>query len=174
MAEPEPKPPKPASASRSTLIRWMGIEDANSAGNVHGGAVMKLCDEAAAIAAIRHCGQKVVTAAMDRMTFIEPVHLGELLDLSASVNAVWKSSMEIGVRVEAENARTGERRHTSTAYLTMVALDENNRPTAVAPLLVESENEQRRHREAETRRRNRLAERDEILGSRGEDARSSG
>jgi uncharacterized protein (TIGR00369 family) len=163
MAELEPKA---AAASRSTLIRWMGIEDANSAGNVHGGAVMKLCDEAAAIAAIRHCGSKVVTAAMDRMTFLEPVRLGELLDLSASVNAVWNTSMEIGVRVEAENARTGARRHTSTAYLTMVALDDDNRPTRVPALLVETENEQRRHREAETRRRNRLAERDEIIASR--------
>lgn len=167
-----PPEPKPAAASRSTLIRWMGIEDANSAGNVHGGAVMKLCDEAAAIAAIRHCGQKVVTAAMDRMTFIEPVHLGELLTLSASVNAAWKTSMEIGVRVEAENARTGARRHTSTAYLTMVAIGDDGKPAAVRPLVVDSENEHRRNREAETRRRNRLAERDEILGSRGEEARS--
>jgi acyl-CoA hydrolase len=161
--------PKAAAASRSTLIRWMGIEDANSAGNVHGGAVMKLCDEAAAIAAIRHSGNKVVTAGMDRMTFNEPVHLGELLALSASVNAVWRTSMEIGVRVEAENARTGERRHTSTAYLTMVALDDDGRPTPVPPIVVSSENEQRRNREAETRRRNRLAERDEIIASRGEE-----
>ncbi|CAN5428446.1 hypothetical protein BH10ACT11_BH10ACT11_05260 [soil metagenome] len=165
--------PKPAAASSSTLIRWMGIEDANSAGNVHGGAVMKLCDEAAAIAAIRHCGQKVVTAAMDRMTFNEPVHLGELLALSASVNAVWRTSMEIGVRVEAENARTGAKRHTSTAYLTMVAIGDDNEPATVRGLILETETEQRRNREAETRRRNRLAERDEILGSRREDRRSS-
>lgn len=164
--------PKPAAASRSTLIRWMGIEDANSAGNVHGGAVMKLCDEAAAIAAIRHCGQKVVTAAMDRMTFIEPVHLGELLALSASVNAVWRTSMEIGVRVEAENARTGTKRHTSTAYLTMVALSDDGHPAAVPGLILSSETEHRRNREAETRRRNRLAEREEILGGRGEERRS--
>lgn len=157
---------KPVSASRSTLIRWMGIEDANSLGNVHGGAVMKLCDEAAAIAAIRHSGYRVVTAAMDRMSFIEPVHLGELLCLSASVNAVWHTSMEVGVRVEAETARTGARRHTSTAYVTMVALDDAGKPTAIPPLELTSDGEERRNREAETRRRNRLAERDEILGAR--------
>ena len=150
----------------------MGIEDANSAGFVHGGTVMKLCDEAAAIAAIRHCGRRVVTAGMDRMTFTEPVWVGELLRCSASVNAVWKTSMEVGVRVEAENAVTGEVRHTSTAYLTMVAVDDKGKPTEVAPLVVEGADEERRQREAETRRRNRLAERDEILAGRdGEEQR---
>ena len=86
----------------------MGIQDANSAGFVHGGMVMKTCDEAAAIAAIRHCGLRVVTAGMDRMTFTEPVNVGELLCCRASVNAAWRTSMEVGVRVEAEDPRTGE------------------------------------------------------------------
>ena len=108
--------------SQATLVRWMGITDANSAGFVHGGTVMKLCDEAAGIVAIKHSRLRVVTAAIDRMTFIHPVHVGELLTCKASVNAVWRTSMEVGVRVEAENPRTGETRHTSTAYLTMVAL----------------------------------------------------
>jgi acyl-CoA hydrolase len=161
--------PRPASASRSELIRWMGIEDANLAGLVHGGTVMKLCDEAAAIAAIRHCGLRVVTAGVDRLTFVEPVHVGELLACSASVNAAWRSSMEVGVRVEAENPHSGERRHTSTAYVTMVALDDEGKPTAVPGVVTESEDEKRRQREAEVRRRNRLAERDEILGERKPD-----
>ena len=150
------------------MVKWMGIGDANSAGFVHGGVVMKLCDEAAGIAAIRHCRGRVVTAAMDRMTFILPVNVGELVTCSASVNAAWRTSMEVGVRVEAERPLTGERRHTSTAYLTMVAVDEQGTPTAVPPLTAESEAERRRQREAELRRRNRLAERDQILSERGE------
>jgi acyl-CoA hydrolase len=158
--------PRAASASRSELIRWMGIGDANLAGLVHGGTVMKLCDEAAAIAAIRHCGLRVVTAGVDRLTFVEPVHVGELLACSATVNAAWRTSMEVGVRVEAENPHSGERRHTSTAYVTMVALDEEGKPTAVPGVIAESDDEQRRQREAEVRRRNRLAERQEILGGR--------
>jgi acyl-CoA hydrolase len=148
------------------LVRWMGIEDANAAGFVHGGTVMKLCDEAAGVAAVRHSRCRVVTAGMDRMTFLEPVHLGELVTFSASVNAVWRTSMEVGVRVEAEKPRTGDRRHTNTAYLTMVALDEDGRPTAVAPLLAETADEMRREREAQTRRRNRLAEREELKADR--------
>lgn len=159
--------PRPASASSAVLVRWMSIGDANSAGFVHGGVVMKLCDEAAGIAAIRHCRGRVVTAAMDRMTFILPVNVGELVTCRASVNAAWRTSMEVGVRVEAENPQTGERRHTSTAYLTMVAVDDRGAPTPVPPLSVESETERRRQREAELRRQNRLAERDEILRHRG-------
>jgi acyl-CoA hydrolase len=158
---------KPASASRSAIVRWMGIGDANLAGLVHGGVVMRLCDEAAGVAAVRHCGGRVVTAAMDRMTFVEPVMIGELLTCSASVNAVWHTSMEVGVRVEAENPRTGEKRHTSTAYLTMVALDDEGKPTPVPSLVADSEVEGRRQREAELRRKNRLAERDQILSHRG-------
>jgi acyl-CoA hydrolase len=159
--------PRPASASCSELIRWAGVQDANTAGFVHGGMVMKTCDEAAAIAAIRHCGGRVVTAGMDRMTFSEPVLVGELLTCSATVNAAWRTSMEVGVRVEAEDARTGARRHTSTAYLTMVALDEAGRPAPVPGVIAASEDEQRRQREAELRRANRLAERDQILKDRG-------
>jgi acyl-CoA hydrolase len=161
--------PRPASASRSILIRWMSIHDANSAGFVHGGTVMRMCDEAAGIAAIRHCGMRAVTAGMDRMTFTEPVHVGELLRCCASVNAVWRTSMEVGVRVEAENPVTSEVRHTSTTYLTMVAVDETGEPKPVPPLIVEDETEKRRQREADTRRRNRLAEREEILKAREEE-----
>jgi acyl-CoA hydrolase len=145
----------------------MGVQDANTAGFVHGGMVMKTCDEAAAIAAIRHCGLRVVTAGMDRMTFTEPVQVGELLRCFASVNAAWRTSMEVGVRVEAEDPRTGEVRHTSTAYVTMVGLDDNGRPTPIPGAIASSEDEQRRQREAELRRANRLAERDQILSDRG-------
>jgi acyl-CoA hydrolase len=158
--------PRPAADSRAVLVRWMNITDANAAGMVHGGTVMKLCDEAAGLAAIRHSRCRVVTAGVDRMTFLEPVQIGELLTLKAAVNAVWRTSMEVGVRVEAERPHTGEVRHTSTAYLTMVAVDEAGQPVEVPPLLVEDDAEQRREREAQTRRRNRLAERDEIRHAR--------
>ena len=157
---------KPASESRSQLVRWMGVLDANTAGNVHGGTVMKLCDEAAALAAIKHSRQRVVTAAMDRMAFLYPIRVGDLVTLSATVNAAWRTSMEVGVRVEAENPRTGEIRHTNTAYLTMVALDEEGNPVPVPELVAESETERRRMHEAALRRSHRLAERDEILSHR--------
>jgi acyl-CoA hydrolase len=155
--------PKAAADSESILVRWMGIPDANTAGFVHGGVVMKLGDEAAGLAAVRHCGGRVVTAGMDRMAFVEPVYVGDLVTCRAKVNAVWKSSMEVGVRVEAENPRTGESRHTSTAYLTMVAVDEHGKPLPVPPLAVSGEEEERRQRDAGVRRANRLAERDQIL-----------
>jgi acyl-CoA hydrolase len=148
------------------LVKWMGLTDASAAGSVHGGVVMKLCDEAAGLAAIKHSACRVVTAAMDRMTFLYPVYVGDLLTCSASVNSVWRTSMEVGVRVEAENPRTGERRHTSTAYLTMVALDQEGNPTPAPPLEPETDAERRRQREAEVRRQNRLAERDQIRGER--------
>jgi acyl-CoA hydrolase len=152
------------------LIRWMGLVDANSAGYVHGGTVMKLCDEVAGLAAVKHSRCRVVTAGMDRMTFLEPIHVAELVTFTASVNAAWRTSMEVGVRVTAEQPRDGTIRHTNTAYLTMVALDENGRPTEVPPLVAETPEEQRREREAQTRRRNRLAEREELQRGRGEEA----
>jgi acyl-CoA hydrolase len=144
----------------------MGIQEANSAGFVHGGIVMKMCDEAAGIAAVKHSRCRVVTAAIDRMTFLHPVHIGQLLTCRARVNAAWRTSMEVGVRVEAENPRTGQVRHTSTAYLTMVAIDDDGEPTTVPPLAVESDDEQRRQREAELRRQNRLNEREQIRAAR--------
>jgi len=156
----------PCSDSRSTLVRWMGVIDTNNAGFVHGGTVMRLCDEAAAIAAIRHARMRVVTAGVDRMTFLEPVELGDLVTFKASVNAVWRTSMEVGVRVEAEKPRTRTSRHTSSAYITMVALDADGRPAAMPPLLTECGADLRREREAQTRRHNRLAERDQLRSER--------
>ena len=144
----------------------MGVTDANTAGFVHGGTVMKLCDEAAGIAAIKHSRRRVVTAAVDRMTFITPVHVGELLHLEAMVNAAWRTSMEVGVRVEAENPMTGELRHTNSAYLTMVAVDDDGSPVPVPPLECETPQEHRREQEAQVRRSNRLAERDQIIAAR--------
>jgi acyl-CoA hydrolase len=145
----------------------MGVTEANTTGNVHGGWIMKLCDEVAGIAAIRHCGERVVTAGMDRMTFLHPVLVGNLVVVRASVNAAWRTSMEVGVRVEAENVRTRECTHTSTAYLTMVAIDEDGRPVEVPPIAPETEDERRREREAQVRRTNRLAEREQLLEHRG-------
>ncbi len=157
---------KPVSESCVQIAHWMGPADANSAGNVHGGTVMKLCDEAAGLAAIKHSRRRVVTVAMDRMSFVFPIHVAELVTFSATVNAAWRSSMEVGVRVDAENPRTGEMRHTNTAYLTMVALDDEGRPTPVAPVIAETPTQQRRLREAGLRRENRLAERAAILEHR--------
>jgi acyl-CoA hydrolase len=145
----------------------MGIEDANTAGHVHGGSIMRLCDEVAGIAAIRHSGTRVVTAGMDRMTFLVPVQVGQLVTVRASVNAAWRTSMEVGVRVESEHVRTGEIAHTSTAYLTMVALNEDGQPTVVPPLTCETPDEHRREEAAQLRRENRLAEREAILRARG-------
>src|SRR5687767_3530058 len=140
----------------------MGIADANNTGNVHGGLIMRLCDDVAGIAAVRHSGGRVVTAAMDRMTFRHPVCVGQLVTVKATVNAAWRSSMEVGVRVESENVRSGEVLHTSTAYLTMVALDDEGNPAEVPPTAPETPEEIRRAREAQLRRDNRLAERQRI------------
>lgn len=165
--------PTQASGSSATLIRWMGILDSNVAGLVHGGTVMKLCDEAAGIAAIKHSRHRVVTAAVDRMTFLHPVRVGQLLTCKASVNAVWRTSMEVGVRVESESPLSGETLHTSTAYITMVAIDDDGRPTTIPPLEAKSPEEKRRMREAELRRKNRLAEREAISADRDQTPGSS-
>jgi acyl-CoA hydrolase len=161
------------SDSISIVTHWMGIADANTAGNVHGGKIMHLCDEVAGIAAIRHIGTRVVTAGMDRMTFLEPVYVGQLVNFRAMVNAAWRTSVEVGVRVEAEDIRSGAVRHVSTAYLTMVALDEDGRPSPVPALDPGTDDEKRRAREAQWRRDNRLAERETILRARARDEHTS-
>jgi len=146
----------------------MGIADANTAGNVHGGVIMHMCDEVAGIAAVRHSGRRVVTVAMDRMTFLLPIYTGQLVTVLATVNAAWRSSMEVGVRLQSEHVRTGESAHASTAYLTMVALDDEGRPAEVPPLAPETAEEVRRAREAQVRRDNRLAERAGIDAERAQ------
>jgi acyl-CoA hydrolase len=159
--------------SISIVTHWMGIADANTAGNVHGGKIMHLCDEVAGIAAIRHCGMRVVTAGMDRMTFLEPVYVGQLVTFRAMVNAAWRTSVEVGVRVETEDIRSGAVKHASTAYLTMVALDDDGRPAPVPALEPETDEEHRRQREAQWRRDNRLSERAAIVEARGQDEQTS-
>ena len=156
------------SDSISIVTHWMGVVDANTAGNVHGGKIMHLCDEVAGIAAIRHCGMRVVTAGMDRMTFLEPVYVGQLVTFRATVNAAWRTSVEVGVRVEAEDVRSGAVHHVSTAYLTMVALGDDGRPCPVPPLEPGDEIERRRAREAQWRRDNRLSERAAIVEARAQ------
>jgi uncharacterized protein (TIGR00369 family) len=145
--------------SSVTIAQVMIPQDANPAGNIHGGVIMKLIDTAAAVVAARHARSNVVTASIDRLDFHHPVFVGDLLFFRGSLNLTGSTSMEVGVRVEAENLLTGELRHTASAYITFVALDTNGRPRAVPQLVLEGEDEQRRHREAKARREVRLAER---------------
>jgi acyl-CoA hydrolase len=146
----------------SVLTYRTGIQDANISGNVHGGWIMKLCDEAAAIAAARHVGARIVTAAVDGMKFRSPVHVGDLLTLRATVNAAWRTSLEVGVRVESENVERRDVRHTCTAFITMVALGEDERPMAIPALVPVTDEERRRCDEANLRREIRLAHPDAL------------
>ena len=131
--------PKPVAASRVELTQLMAATDVNIAGTVHGGVVMRLVDTAAGLAAIRHAAGLAVTVAIDEMTFLEPVHIGDLLVLKATVNDVGRTSMECGVRVEAHDPVTGTVRHANTAYLVFVAVDDDGNPRPVPPLLAETE-----------------------------------
>jgi uncharacterized protein (TIGR00369 family) len=136
----------------------MGPPDTNPYGSIHGGVIMRHIDEAAAVSAIRHAGKNTVTASIDRLHFIRPVRVGELVTFASSVNMAGTTSMEVGVRVEATNLLTDESRHVASAYLTFVAIDDNGRPARIPPLELETEDDQRRHDEAVTRRDNRLRE----------------
>ena len=149
---------KKISESRVIMGQVMNPENTNPAGNVHGGDIMKLIDTAGGVAATRHARAHVVTASIDRMDFHYPVYIGDFLILKASVNFVGKTSMEVGVRVEAENTITGEKRHTGSAYLTFVALDANKRPIQLPPLILESDDDRHRNSEAAERKEMRLAE----------------
>ena len=150
------RPSKPVSASRTIIAVQMLPSDANPMGNVHGGTILKLVDMAAAAAALRHSRKNVVTVSIDRMDFIQPVYVGNLLTLKASVNYVGTTSMEVGVRVEAEDLRTGRVTHTNSSYLTYVALDDEGRPTIVPDVLPRRSEEKRRWREGKKRREQRL------------------
>lgn len=151
---------KSVSDSSITTVIQMNPLDANPMGNVHGGVIMKYVDTTGGCCAIRHARNNCVTASMDRMDFHYPVYVGNLLILKASVNMAGKTSMEVGVRVEAENLLTGEVRHTASAYLTYVALDEHGKPTRIPPLICESDDEKRRSCEAAIRRELRLGEKE--------------
>ena len=148
---------RPVSDSVSEYTEIALPNDANPLGNLLGGRVMHLVDLAGAIAASRHARYPVVTVSVDHMTFLHPVHIGELLTLKASVNRAFRSSMEVGVKVWVENLRTRVIRHTSSAYLTFVALDQYGSPTAIPPVIPETEEERRRYEKAGIRREYRLA-----------------
>jgi uncharacterized protein (TIGR00369 family) len=147
------------SDSSLVIVQHMTQQDANLAGNVHGGVVMKLIDNTAGLVALRHSQRYCVTASLDRLDFHKPVYIGDLLRLKACINYVGRTSMEVGVRVEAENVFTGEVRHTASAYLTFVTLDEKGKPTSVPSVIFESEEEKLRNCQAAQRRENRLRER---------------
>jgi acyl-CoA hydrolase len=150
--------------SAVTMAVQMNPEDANPWGNVHGGVIMKYVDTAGGVVAHRHSRRNSVTASIDRLVFHNPVFVGDLLILKSSLNLVGRTSMEVGVRVEAENLLTGKVRHTASAYLTYVALDENGRPTGVPDLTLATDEEKRRNCEAKLRREVRLQERNREQG----------
>jgi len=151
---------KPRNVSETNLVvsHLVMPADTNPAGNVHGGVIMKHIDNTAGIVAYRHARANVVTASIDRLDFHHPAFVGELLTFKASMNYAGRSSMEIGVRVEAENLLSGDVRHVASAYLTFVSLDENHRPKPVPELAFESDEECRRNREAIERNRMRKME----------------
>jgi len=153
---------KPVRESASEYSEFALPNDANGLGNVLGGKVMHLVDLAAAMAAIRHARRPAVTASVDSLNFLHPVRIGQLMILHASVNRAFRTSMEVGVKVLAEDILTGERLHTCSAYLTFVALDENRKATPVPPVIPETEEERRRYRQAGERREFRLALRERM------------
>jgi uncharacterized protein (TIGR00369 family) len=150
---------KPVSASRVTLSLLMPPAEANMLGNVHGGYIMRLMDEAGASAAMRHSQRPVVTVAVDQVLFKEPIHVGDLVTIDAELTYVGRTSIETQIEVSAQNLLTGETTHTNTAYFVYVALDERGKPAPVAPLLVESDAERQRWEAARERQAYRLAQR---------------
>ena len=151
--------PKSVQASKISIAQLMQPEHANNLGNVHGGWIMKLVDEAGALTCMRHAQRRVVTVAVDSLVFQEPIRIGDLVILNAEVSYTGHTSMEAEVNVLAENPITGERTHTNTAYLVYVALDENGLPVKVPPLKVETELELNRMQKAKERQEHRLKQR---------------
>ncbi len=149
--------PKRTRDSQLTLAMGMNPADANPLGDVHGGVIMKLVDEAGGLCAIRHARRPTVTVTMDSITFLSPVRVGDLLTLRASINWIGRTSIEVGIRVEAENVLTGQVTHTNSAYAVYVALDDEGRPTPVPPLILETDEERRRWEEGARRQEHRLA-----------------
>jgi uncharacterized protein (TIGR00369 family) len=147
---------KTMSSSKMQTVQQMTQQDANFAGNVHGGVIMKLIDSTAGIVAAKHCGTNVVTASIDRIDFHSPVFVGDILRVNANLNFTGRTSMELGVEVEAENFMTGEIRHTASAYLTFVSLDQFGKPMEVPQVIPETEDEIMRNNEASIRRKKRV------------------
>jgi uncharacterized protein (TIGR00369 family) len=166
-ADPEPSRLAP-SVARTGLAVLMDQTHVNLLGNVHGGVIMRLVDSTAGAVAQRHSGGPAVTAAMDEMAFLEPVHVGDIVRTIGQVNWAGRTSMEIGVRVEAEPWNDSEREplHVASAYLVFVAIDEDGKPRAIPGLEPETDEERRRMREAEIRRSHRLAKKREIEAGR--------
>lgn len=150
---------KRISDSQVTISQVMLPTDANVTGNVHGGVIMKLMDDAGAIVAVRHSRSIVVTVAVDSMTFLSPIYVGNLVTLSAALSYVGRTSMEVEVLVEAEDPLTGDKTHTNTAYLVYVALDDDGQPREVPPLIAESEEERQRVAKGRQRQKARLSRR---------------
>ncbi len=150
---------KPVSQSQVIMTEMVLPQHTNALGSIFGGVVMSWIDIAAAIAATRHTGRAVVTASIDSLQFLQPVLLGWVVNLKASVNYTGKTSMEVGVRVDAENPMTGELHHTASAYLTFVALDAHRNPTKVPQIIAETDSEKRRFNAARKRREDRLKNR---------------
>ena len=150
---------RPVRESQHETSQLMMPTDANILGHVFGGAILSMMDKAAAVVAIRHSRSACVTVSIDRVDFREPIHVGDLVVMRASCNFAGRTSMEIGVRVEAEDMISGRRRHTNSCYLTFVAIDRNGRPVEVPQVLPESADERRRYEAAQARRRRRLEER---------------
>ncbi|MEA2555930.1 MAG: hypothetical protein QOI60_1261 [Actinomycetota bacterium] len=162
--------PKRVSDSHVTLTQMMEVTDANIAGYVHGGAIMRLVDTAAGLAAIRHASGLCVTVAIDEMTFLEPVQIGDVLVLKAAVTDAGTTSIEVSVRVDALDPISGRTRHANSAYLVFVAVDEHGAPRPVPPLVAESDLEKRRQREASLRREARLAHKAAVKAARAQEA----
>lgn len=158
----EQTPGKPVSASRITLSQLMQPEHANNHGNVHGGVIMKLADEAGALACMRHAQHRVVTVAIDRMTFHQPIRIGDLVTITAIVSYVGRTSLEAEVKVTAENPISGQETHTNTAYLVFVALDKNGNPTQIPALIPETEADKASMEAGQKRQMYRLAQRDKV------------
>jgi acyl-CoA hydrolase len=156
------KPAKTVSGSTAEMMEIVLPNDANTLGNILGGKVMHLIDIACAIAAHRHCRKPVVTASMDYLDFRHPIKVGELIIIKASVNRTFRTSMECGAKVYSENPDTGARKHTSTAYLTFVALDAQKRPTEVEPVIPETDEEKRRWQAAAIRRAFRIKQKEAL------------
>jgi acyl-CoA hydrolase len=150
---------KPVRASQTEMVEVVLPQDGNALGNILGGRVMHLMDIAAAIAAHRHSKSHVVTASVDYVDFRNPIRVGELIILKSRVNRVFRTSMEVGVKIFSENTLTGEHLHTTSAYVTFVAIDENRQPKVVAPLILETDDDRRRWKEAGERRAIRMAQR---------------
>jgi acyl-CoA hydrolase len=148
--------PKPVAMSKTVFAKSMLPSDANPSGNVHGGEIMKLIDECAGAAAGRHARRRVVTARVDELSFLAPVYVGNLVTARASVNDVGTKSMEVGVRVDAEDILTGKVVHVSSAYLVYVAIDGNGKAVEIPPVIAETEEERRRMTAAKVRRERRL------------------